>query len=288
VCIWHYFASGVFFNEGGWLFDTKFYADDTVGFGGDLPFQQPRPSVGQDPPESVANGGLAGGGANITGGVVRPKRRTIKARSDFMASTGALRSYGVSSVTMFNNMEEMYLNTISKEYAQEILEELFSMWHLPLAEPTVMKYAEDVVWAFFVARTASNKADYKFRIDIPTASGEVEVDFEVFSRLLADKYGISRRNFARGVADNLRDYLRREENQHLRSLSAQRVGADPQMGDMCFDGSTGCTSLTSSEASFARLLEARNLYERDDVIAEGASDRLMQGMSGGVRSIVPR
>lgn len=295
-----------FFNPGGRFYRHKFYAEDQPefmlgdeGFGGDAPDVVGRRSTRTNPtqqsstpqprpPESVINGNAPSGGANITGGVVRPKRRAIKARGNYDVTAKTLRNYNVVGVTMFNNAEELFLNTVSREYAQEIIEDLFSVWDLPTDQASTMKYAEDLLWTFMIARTASNKADYKVALDVPTSKGDIEVSFDAFSRLLADKYGITRRNFARGVSDDLREFMRRDENQFLRSRAAQRIGADPQMGDLCFDGSTGCSGLTSAETTFTRLLESRNLYERDDVLAEGASDRLMQGVHGGVRSIVPR
>jgi len=151
-----------------------------------------------------------------------------------------------------------------------------------------MAYAEDLLWLFLIARTASNKADYNAEFEVPCRKGSVLVNFRTLSLLLSDTHGITRRNFARGVADDLRAYLQREGNQFIVSRISQRAGADPQMGTLCFDGSTNCTGLTSTETAFTKVLEGRNLFERDDVIAEGASGRLFQGMSGGVRSVVPR
>lgn len=295
-------SASKFFEKNGRFHGIRFYADDNanidmsdVAFGGDSAarFQSrghPSGSSGHQtvprPPGSVVDEEQRSGTANVNGGVTRSKRRVIKARGGHDAVFNDYRSYGTVGTTMFNNIEEMYLNTISREYAQEIMEELFSAWGLPTGESSTMQYAEDLLWAFLVARTASDKADYNVEYDIPTKSGTVLADFSKFSVLLADKYGLTRRNFARGVANDLRSYINREENQFLKSRCAHRVGADPQYGSLCFDGSTGCTGVTPSEAMFVRLLESRNLYEKDDVLAQGASDRLMRGTHGGVRSAV--
>lgn len=278
-----------FFSSTAIYADTMFYAgvEDPMPFGGDRhggmsDFRAPQA------PQSVIDGQATGGASNTSGGVVRPARRVVKARGHYAVDNAAVKSYGVTGVTMFNNVDELYLNSISREYAQEIVEDLFSVWELPTEEPSTMQYAEDLLWLFLIARTASNKADYRAEFEVPTSVGAKVVQMQDFSLLLSDKYGITRRNFSRAVANDLRAYLNRMENQFIKTKSASRVGADPQYGDLCFDGSTGCSGTTSSEASFAKLLEGRNLYERDDVIAEGASDRLMQGLHGGVRSVVPR
>lgn len=278
-----------------------------AGFGGDAMATQVRTSgAGQStsgrsglpssfdargyprPPASVVDESDRSGANNVSGGVVRAKRRVVRGllSSDDVFRTR--RNYQVTGVTMFNNLEEMYLNVVSQDLAQEVTDRLFEAWGLPTDQPDTMQFAEDLLHAFLIARTASNKADYNAEFDVPVRGGEIIVSFARLSTLLADTFGLTRRQYARGMSDHLRSYLRRPENQFVRSRCAQRVGADPQYGDLCFDGSDECKGLTSSESTFTSLLADRNLYERDDIIAQGASDKLMQGIHGGVRSVVQR
>jgi len=189
---------------------------------------------------------------------------------------------------MFNNIEELFQDGISRVYAQEIIEELFMLWGITTESPEIAKYAEDLLWTFLVAATASNKADYDRELEVPLKVGTVTASFSVFSDLLAAKHGVTRRQFARAVADDLRKFIKHEENQFMIPLLATRIGCDPQYAHLAFDGSTHCSGMTSREIAFTKTLESRNLFEDDAVLASGASERLMQGPSGGSRSIVPR
>lgn len=269
---------------GGQFGEDSRVASGSRSFAGDS-----RIPAGPPPPESIIFESEGAGSNNLTKGVVRAKRRVVRGLVDYEEKQYAKRGYGVSGVTMFNNVDEMFLDTISRDYAQEIVEEFFRVCGIPTDQPSSTQYAEDVLWAFIVARTASNKADYNVAYEVPVKGGtNAELDFSKLSLLLNEKFGLTRRNFSRGVANDVRGYLMRPENQFVKVRAAQRVGADNQYGALCFDGSTGCTNVTTSELTFCKLLEGRNLYERDDVIAQGASDKIMQGIHGGVRSVVQR
>lgn len=288
--------------------DTVLPAAETVPqpatstFGGAFPdssglsFATARPGPGSNvrppavsAPASVVDDTILSGGANQNGGAVRSRRRVIGARTGPNYGQPN-RNYNVTGATMFNNLEEIYQDMISREYVQQIMEELFDRWGLPTDQPATMKFAEDLLLAFLVATTASNKADYNKSYVIPVSggSGEVEVNFQSLSDILQIGHNVTRRQFSRGLANDQRDYLRREDNIHLLSRVANRINCDPQLAHIGFDGSTHCTGLTTREQVFAKTLESRNLFERDDVIAQGSSERLMQGVSGGVRSVAPR
>nr|DAZ92384.1 TPA_asm: P9 protein [Pecan associated jivivirus 2] len=247
------------------------------------------------PPESIVGDDVTGGGSNVSGGVVRSRRRNISARITAVGVPVA-KNYRTTGAVMFNNFDELFQDKVSRPFAQEIIEATFEAWGVPLDQPDAVKFAEDLLWSFIVAVTASNKADYNRTYDIPVRAikrgGEtlnsVDADFAVFSKLLEFQFGVTRRQFARGVSDDLKDFLRREENQALLPTLATRVGCEPLLAYLAFDGSTHCTGLTTREVTFTRTLESRNLFERDDVLAQGSSDRLMQGVSGGVRSVSVR
>jgi hypothetical protein len=229
------------------------------------------------------------GASNISAGVVRRKKRTIKGLQSANVNGMVAKNYRTSDAVMFNNVDELFQDKISREFAQEIVEDLFDKCGVDTSDPQAAKYAEDALFMFMIATTASNKADYDKQITIPSKNGGgTELDMQVFSNLLASTYGVTRREFARGVADDMRKLLRHDENTHLLPVLATRVGCDPQFSHLAFDGSTHCTGMTTREIGFTKTLEARNLFETDDVLAAGASDSLMQGMPAGVRSVVPR
>jgi hypothetical protein len=254
-----------------------------------------RPPVAPGPPEqpddaaSVADAGFRPGSANINGGLVRRKKRAIVGVKIANPDGAVAKNYRTTDAVLFNNVSELFQDTISREYAQEIIEDFFDKCGVDTADPNEAKYAEDALFSFLIATTASNKADYDRQIPVPTKGGaSKELDFMLFSNLLASTYGVTRRNFSCGVADDQRRFLRRPENTHLLPLLATRIGCDPQFADLAFDGSTHCTGLTSRQIAFTKTLKARNLFESDEVLAAGASDRLMQGIPAGVRSVVPR
>jgi len=284
-----------FFNKSNEWAKHKFYSGE--GFGQDTIGRSPAPTggLGQKRAESVSGDSVHGGMSNVTAGVTRARRRVVQAKTS--ALSGAVpKNYRTTTAIMFNNVDEVFQDKISREYAQEIIEELFEVWGVPLDQPQAAKYAEDVLWTFIIAVTASNKADYNRVYDVPVRplerAGEtlssVEADMSKLSVLLESKYGVTRRQFARGVADDLRSFLRHDDNQSLLPQLATRVGCETMMAYLAFDGSTHCSNLTTREVTFTKTLESRNLFERDDVIAQGASDKLMQGMSGGIRSVAPR
>lgn len=241
-----------------------------------------------DDAQSLHNAGITPGGANVTGGVIRRKRRAIKGVAARRYGDPVPKNYRTSEAVMFNNLSEVFLDSISPEYAQEILEELFESWGLPVHEPECAKYAEDLVLAFLIGATASNKADYYKEYEVPTRGGAVVVNFSVLSDILSSGHAVTRRRFARGMADRMRAYIRQEDNTFMLPLLATRIGCDPQFAYLAFDGSTHCSGMTSRELQFTRTLESRNLFEDDALLAAGASDRLMQGPQGGPRSVVPR
>jgi len=241
--------------------------------------QQRRPPP---PASSVADEAVGGGSSNISGGVVRRARRKLNpVPTPSYAGTGVARNYNVVSAVLFNNMQEMTLDAISNDYAQEILEEVFQAWGLPFDNPTIMKYAEDLVFTFLIATTASDKADYNRSYDLPAApgSGELLADFKLLTDTIVIGHRLTRRQFIRGLADRLRKFVRADENAVLQASIADRAGCQYQYGDLCFDGSTHCAGLNPSERAFVRTLEARNLFESDAVLATGASDKLLTGFN---------
>jgi len=280
-----------FFNRSNMYRDIEFFADDEApeGFGSDTAayrVQQQSRRPAREP--SIVDNRASSGQANIAGGVKRAKRRVVPSKSKFSPSGHVAKSYAASAGIMFNNLDEMFQDTMSRDFAQEIIEQVFEHWKVPSDEPAALKYAEDLVWAFFIATTASNKADFDFTFAIPCDNGEVEADFAVLSRTLADQYGVTRRQFARGVADDMRKFIKDPDNIHLRSKLADRAGCDPQMADLAFDGSTHCTGLTSAQLTFTKMLESRNLFEDEAVLSQGTSGTLMEGIHGKVRSKVQR
>jgi hypothetical protein len=239
-------------------------------------------------PASVVGEEIGAGGSNVSAGVIRRKKRVIKGLVVAEHGYGVEKNYRTSNAVMFNNAGELFQDMVSRQYAQEIIEEFFDSCGVDVADAQVAKYAEDVLFLFLIATTASNKADYDKQVAVPTKSGNVELDFAVFSSILQAGHGVTRRNFSRGVANDMRKYLKQPENTYLLPTLATRVGCDPQFAHLAFDGSTHCSGMTSREVSFTKTLESRNLFEDDAVLGSGASDRLMQGLPAGPRSVVPR
>lgn len=282
-------------EEFGQGYPTHEPSDDNIRSSGD---HRDRHTTGQGTqnvlrtpvaPESVVDEGIAPGGANVNGGVARRRRRAVKGLSSARLGGPVPKNYKTTNAIMFNNFEEMVQDSISREYAQEIIEELFDKWGIPTHIPEVTKYAEDALWTFLIAVTASNKADYNRSFDIPNRNGDdLVADFGVLSGMLESVYGVTRRQFVRALADDLRSFLRSDENQHILPILATRVGCEPLLAYLAFDGSTHCTGMTTREAAFTKTLESRNLFEDDSVNGVGASERLFQGFSGGSRSVVPR
>jgi len=233
-------------------------------------------------PESVADETVHSGVSNVGGGLVRRGRRKVNPTpKPSYVSSGVARNYAVAAGVQFNNLHEMTLDAISEDYAQEILEEVFGSWGLSFDNAVAMKYAEDLVFTFIVATTASDKADYNRVYDLPAVLGSSEplADFKVLSDTVVIGHRLTRRQFARGLSNRIRAFVRAEENAELQASIADRAGCQYQYGDLCFDGSTHCKGLTPSERAFVRTLEARNLFESDAVLATGASDKLLTGFN---------
>jgi len=232
-------------------------------------------------------------GSENTGGVTRPRRRGIKGTSRANTQAAVLRNYPVSAGIQFNNIAEVYQDSVSPEFAQDIMEAVFKMWGVPFDQPKAMKYCEDLVFAFIIAVSASDKANYNIVFDVQveptTYRGDVvttlDGDFGVLSRALTREYGVTRRQFARGIADRVRRYLAEPENIHVLDDVATKVGCDRAMAYLAFDGSTHCKGMTPREVQFTKTLESRNLFERDDELARGASDRLLNSLTNGIRAV---
>jgi hypothetical protein len=243
-------------------------------------------------PESVHGGDVEAGSENM-GAVFRPRRRGIIGRKAYGGHAQVARNYNVAGGVQFNNVEEVFQDSVSPEYAQEILEATYEEWGVPFDQPRAMKFCEDLVFAFIVAVSASNKANYSVVFDIPidpiTRNGErvsvLDADFGSLSNLLSRKFGVTRRQFARGLADRIRAYLAEPENVHVLDDVATKVGCDKQMAYLAFDGSTHCKGMNTREVQFTKTLESRNLFEREDEEARGASDRLLNSLTNGPRAV---
>jgi hypothetical protein len=233
-------------------------------------------------------------GENNTGGVARPRRRGIAGKRGPSAAVHVSRNYRVADGVQFNNFQEVFQDSVSPEFAQEILEKAFNVWGLPFNQPAALKFAEDLVFAFIVAVTASDKADYNKIFDVPVepTSGRtggmvnsVEANMGELSNLLTREYGVTRRQLARGLADRIRMYLSDPENVHVLDDIATKVGCDRQMAGLAFDGSTHCKGMNTKEIQFTKTLENRNLFEREDQMASGASERLLNSLTNGARAV---
>lgn len=234
---------------------------------------------------SVVEDDVDSGGGNVSGGVARRRKRVLRGLVAANAHAAVSRNYLVAGGVQFNNIQELYQDMVSYDEAQEILERVFQTWGLPFDEPRTMKFAEDLVSGFIVAVSASDKADWSVAFDVPAAKGEIEADFKKFSDILMREYGVTRRQLARGLANRTRAYLMAQGNQHMLADIATKVGCDTSMAPLAFDGSTHCSGMNPREIQFTKTLENRNLFEREDEIAVGASTRLMAGLSTGPRAV---
>jgi len=243
-------------------------------------------------PESVHGDDVHAGGNN-TGGVSRPRRRGIVGKKPVGYAPVVARNYHVANGVQFNNLEEVFQDSISPEYAQQIMEDVFGQWGVPFDQPRALKYCEDLIFAFIIAVSASDKADYNVVFDVPIEPVNkqginvttLDGDLGVLSSALQRKYGVTRRQFARGIADRVRAYLGDPENVHVLDDVATKVGCDRQMAYLGFDGSTHCKAMNTREVQFTKTLENRNLFEREDETARGASDRLLNSLTNGVRAV---
>jgi len=190
-----------------------------------------------------------------------------------------VRSYQVSGDLQFNQVEELQADTISREFAQEIIEKLFvTAWGLNSSDATVMKKAEDVLFAFLAVRGASPYADY----DLSVMIGGIEVEMSVFSDVLAS-VEVPRRRFARAVADDIRGYISHPDNVILRGRIQTKLGIFSQYVHLGFDGSTHCTKMNRNEVAFTKALESRNLFDDESVKGSLKNSSLIDGVfeSGG-------
>jgi len=235
---------------------------------------------------SVRGEDIVSGSGNVTEGeVVRRKKRTIKGVIRSGAGENVSRNYRVAAGVQFNNYAEVAQDSVSADFAQEILEAVMKLWKVPFDQPKATKYCEDLVFMFIVAVSASDKADWGYEYDVPIAPGSgqgndldddlVVANFQVFSDYLARDAGVTRRQFARGVSNRIWQFLKDESNVHVLDDVAAKVGCDKQMAPLAFDGSTHCQGLNPRQIQFTKTLENRNLFERDDEAARGSSDRLM-------------
>jgi len=247
-----------------------------------------------EPPRSVVDESVSHGAANVSGGVVRPPRRVVRPRAVDYAQRGVIqRGYGTSQGVQFNNISELFQDRMSRECAQEVLESVFTAWGMPFSQPAAMTYAENLVWTFLIAVSGSDKADYDRQFFVPVkpfdSNGqridEVVADMKVLSDTLIAPFGATRRQFCRAVADDMRRFIKSEGNEHLLPELATRAGCEQQMAHLAFDGSTHCSGLNTRELGFVKTLEARNLFERDDELAQGASLRMMQGVVPATRAV---
>jgi len=228
------------------------------------------------------------GGGNVTGGVVRRQRRGFKSVVTDVVGRDVKRNYKVTGTVQVNNIQEFFQDSISPEYAQEIIEEMITMWGVdPSTEPLANQAAEDIIFLHIIAVSASDKGNWAVAYPLPPGrSGEErEANFQMFSDSLARVHGRTRRQFARGIADRIRQYLNKKENVFLLDHVAAKVGCERSLADLAFDGSTHCSGLSTVQVQFTKTLENRNLFERDDLAAEGASARLL---SSAMMRGVPR
>lgn len=209
--------------------------------------------------------GNTGGGAAASPnlGFVRKtgRRRVIGGASTPRAPGGdVLKSYTVAQGLQFTDVEELRSDAISRNFAQEILERLWDMWGLDTKVAEVMKKAEDVVFALLAMRTASPDADY----DVVVLLGNKEVNLNDLSSLLASEE-VTRRRFARAVADDIRNYIAEPDNVRLRSMLVTELGVKEEYVTLAFDGSTHCSGMSTNQVMFTKSLEQRNLFDQPEV-----------------------
>jgi len=226
-------------------------------------------------------GASEGSGVSGNLGLVRqqgPKRVVGASRSVASLSADGNRrfdkSYAVAATLQFNLVEEMAPDAISRDFAQEIIEELFvQCWGLSTGDATAMRKAEDVVFAFLVMRGASPYANYDFSVMI----GERVVELDFLSTLLASKE-VTRRRFIRALADDLRRFVKLPENGILRDRVITRLGINSQYVSLGFDGSTHCTGMNRNEVAFTKALESRNLFDDESVKGSLRNSSLIDGV----------
>jgi len=249
------------------------------GFGSFLP-----PGAGQGgvgPSDHGRAGGAAGAGVSGNLGLVRqqgPRRvvGTTQSLASFSPDGGRVfnKSYTVASGLQFNLVDEMMPDSISRDFAQEIVESLFfSSWGISSRDAVAMRKAEDVLFAFLVVRGASPYANYEFSVMI----GESVVELEDLSVLLLSKE-VTRRRFIRALADDLRRFVKEPANGILRGRIVTKLGINSQYVHLGFDGSTHCTGMNRNEVAFTKALESRNLFDDESVRGSLKNSSLLDGV----------
>jgi len=243
------------------------------------------------PPRSApGNGGRSGGdrsggaqGDGVSGnlGFVRQQgpRRVVGATqsvASFAADGGRVfnKSYAVASGVQFNLVDEMMPDSISRDFAQEIVESLFfSSWGISSRDAIAMRKAEDVLFAFLIVRGASPFASYELSVMV----GESVVEMEDLSVLLLSKE-VTRRRFIRALADDLRKFIKEPENAILRGRIVTKLAINSQYAHLGFDGSTHCTGMNRNEVAFTKALESRNLFDDESVRGSLKNSSLLDGV----------
>jgi len=184
------------------------------------------------------------------------------------------RSYGISPSLQFNQTEEFQADSISRDFAQEVIEKLFiGAWALDSSNVDVMRKAEDVLFSFLVVRGASPYASF----DLSVLIGGVEVNLESLSDILRS-HEIQRRRFVRAVADDLRSFIKLPENVVLRDRIISKLGINSHYVHLGFDGSTHCTNMNRNEVAFTKALESRNLFDDESVKGSLTNSSLIDGV----------
>lgn len=249
------------------------------GFGSFVPRGSGLASGGR--PDDGRSAGAQGGGVSGNLGFVRqqgPRRvvGTTQSLASFTADGGRAcnKSYAVAPGLQFNLVDEMMPDSISRDFAQEIVEALFfSSWGVSSRDAVAMRKAEDVLFAFLVVRGASPYANYEFSVMI----GESVVEMEDLSVLLASKE-VTRRRFIRALADDLRRFIKEPANGILRGRIVTKLGINSQYVHLGFDGSTHCSGMNRNEVAFTKALESRNLFDDESVRGSLKNSSLLDGV----------
>jgi len=235
--------------------------------------------IGAGRGRSVSQAGESVAGSANFGLARRPGgKRVVGAQrplvvTDLDGSRAIVKNYIASDAIQFNQVEELQADSISREYAQELLEALFLSWGIPTSDPVVARKAEDVVFAFVAVRGASPYADY----DLAVMVGGKEVNLSTLSDILRARE-VQRRRFARAVADDVRKYIKLKENAILRDRLQTKLGVFPQYVHLAFDGSTHCTGMNRNEVAFTKALESRNLFDDESVKGSLKGSSLLDGV----------
>jgi len=232
-------------------------------------------------PSGPGNGGSGGFGGNTSGsggqspslGLQRKqgRKRVIGASTSVKpVSQAVVKSYVVSGAIQFNDVEELRGDAISRAFAQELLERVWSVWGIDTSSPQSMRKAEDMVHGLFAMRTASPDADYS----VFAMVGGKEVSLDVVSTVLAAEE-VTRRRFARAIADDIRDYIADPDNVRLREMLATELGVKVEYVALAFDGSTHCSGMSTNQVMFTKQLERMNLFDTVEVRDRMSSNQML-------------